>query len=609
MCGICGMIGSADGAIVQRMTDALVHRGPDGGGTEIWPEEGLALGHRRLAIIDLTEAGRQPMASTDRRFAITFNGEIYNYRELRTELADRGHEFRTHTDTEVILAAYAEWGDGCLDRFRGMFAFALADFARREVFLARDRFGIKPLVWARNGNRLLFASELRSLLASGLVARTPDPQAIWDYLSLGSVPQPATILREARALEPGCALRVGFGGQTVREWRWWSLFEATQKRRDGLANLSMEAAAEAIRDQLASATQAHLVADVPVGAFLSGGIDSAAMVAAMKQLVPTPIRTFTVGFEQRHADFSEVDAARKTAIHFQTQHREVVITDAEAAASFDAIIAALDQPSIDGANTFFVARAAAQSVKVVLAGLGGDELFAGYPHFRRHRLAAGCPRLLASPLRLLPDRFRHNLMLPALSPAERLATLRCQMYDGEKRRVLRPDFLHGLSPAPLARLPEPSLHAELDNVDQLSLYELEGYLARTLLRDGDAMSMAHALEVRPILLDHRLAEFAFALPSRLKLVKDRGKAVFLAALEGLLPAAIRNRPKRGFELPLLRWVAGPLHARAEAAFASTTAREMFTDAFLKDARKRLRAPQPRDFRLWAYFVLIEWLSR
>jgi asparagine synthase (glutamine-hydrolysing) len=262
---------------------------------------------------------------------------------------------------------------------------------------------------------------------------------------------------------------------------------------------------------------------------------------------------------------------------------------------------------MDGANTFFVARAAAERVKVVLTGLGGDELFAGYPHFRRHRLAARLPRHLLAPLRLLPDRFRHNLMLPALTEAERLATLRCQMYEREKREALNPDFLGSFAPLGSERLPAASLAKGLDAIDQLSLYELEGYLARTLLRDGDAMSMAHALEVRPILLDHRLAEYAFALPSGHKLVRGQGKAVFLAALSNLLPEAVRQRPKRGFELPLLRWLSGPLRERADAAFASETARGLFSAAFLSDARDRLRAPSPRDFRLWAHFVLVEWL--
>jgi asparagine synthase (glutamine-hydrolysing) len=601
------MIGHPDRETVAQMTDSLAHRGPDAAGVQMWPEQGVAFGHRRLAIIDLSEAGRQPMRSADGRLAITFNGEIYNYRELRAQLSDRGHAFRTHTDTEVLLASYAEWGEGCLDRLRGMFAFAIADFAQGEVFLARDRFGIKPLVWAQAGGCFLFASELRALLASGMVSRTPDPQAIWDYLSLGSVPQPATILRDAQALLPGRALRVSFAGELVREWRWWDLHAATAERREERASWTMERAAAALREQLEDATRAHLVADVPVGAFLSGGVDSAAMVALMGRLVEEPVRTFTVGFEHQHADLSETSAAQQTAEHFGTRHREVVISDREAADSFDQLLQALDQPSMDGANTFFVSRAAAEDVKVVLTGLGGDEFFAGYPHFRRHRLAARFPRLLCSPLRALPDRFRHNLMLPALAEGERLATLRCQMYDAEKRDVLAPDFLGRSALLPSSRLPEPSLRADLDVIDQLSLCELEGYMPRTLLRDGDVMSMAHALEARPILLDHQLAEFAFSLPSHLKLAGGQGKAVFLAALRDLLPPAVLDRPKRGFELPLLRWLSGPLRERGDDAFASAAARRLFRPDFLEDARRRLRSPSPRDFRLWAYLVLVEWL--
>jgi len=600
------MIGCADRDAVGRMTETLAHRGPDASGVQAWPESGLAFGHRRLAIIDLSEAGRQPMASADGQLAITFNGEIYNYRELRVQLRDRGHEFHTQGDTEVLLAAYAEWGVDCLSRLRGMFAFAIADFARQEVFLGRDRFGIKPLVWARGQNCLLFASELRALLASGQVSREPDPQAIWDYLSLGSVPQPATILRDAHALLPGHAMAVSFTGEIRREGRWWDLHEATAETRRQHANLPFSTAVETLRERLDDATRAHLVADVPVGAFLSGGIDSAAMVGLMSRLTDQPVRTFTVGFEQRHADFSETAAARQTAEHFHTEHTEVIVTDAQAAADFPAILAAMDQPSMDGANTYFVAQAAAEQVKVVLTGLAGDELFAGYPHFQRHRLAARFPRALCAPLRLLPDRCRHNLMLPGLTKSERLATLRCQMYAKEKCRVLNPEFLADFSPLSIERLPD--LHGDLDPIAQLSLYELEGYMARTLLRDGDAMSMAHALEARPILLDHQLAEFAFSLPADHKLKVGQGKAVFLAALSDILPAPLLHRPKRGFELPLLRWLAGPLRPRAEAAFSSPMARQFFTPAFLADARHRLLAPTPRDFRLWPYFILLEWLQ-
>ena len=357
------------------------------------------------------------------------------------------------------------------------------------------------------------------------------------------------------------------------------------------------------------------MADVPVGAFLSGGVDSAAMVGLMSRRVRTPIRTFTIGFESRHQDFSETEQAAETARFFGTDHHEITITDHEAAAAFDSLLESMDQPSMDGTNTWFVSRAAAGEVNVVLTGLGGDELFAGYPHFRRHAWAARCRhalgplRPLMAPLRWLPDRCRHNLMLPALDEAERLATLRCLMTEREKEKILHPDFRVDGEDASLARLLARGCRPGLDPMKQLSLCEIEGYMVRTLLRDGDVMSMAHGVETRPILLDHQVAELAFALPPEYAMHGGRTKAVFHAALDDLLPENIRQRPKRGFELPLLRWLAGPLRGQAEAALASTTARAIFGEGFLVRARRHLRHPGPRDFRLWPIVVLIEWLRR
>ncbi len=614
MCGIAGTIGLADRAVIEAMTEALRHRGPDDGGIGLWPHAPLALGHRRLAIIDPGPAGRQPMSWGDGRYAITYNGELYNYKELRAELERRGAAFQTRTDTEVVLAAYAAWGEACLERFRGMFAFALADFAEGTVLLARDRFGIKPLVYAAAPGRLLFASELRALRASGLVPGALDREAVRHYLSLGAIPPPRTVLRAARALLPGHALAVALDGSVRRHWRWWDLLRESRVHAESVRRLGFRDAAARLREHLEEATRYHLVADVPVGAFLSGGVDSAAMVGLMARYVPEPIRTFTVGFETRHADLDETAAAARTARHFGTRHTEMVLTDAEAAASFDAFLDALDQPSGDGANTWFVSRAAARDVKVVLTGLGGDELFAGYPHFRRHAWAAalappdsGVPALLR-PLRWLPERFLHSLMLPALSLPERLATLRCLMGPRELARSLGPALV-GAAPEPLESLCAASCREGLDPVAQLSAAELEGYLPRTLLRDGDALSMAHSLEVRPILLDHVLAGFAFALPASHKLRHGRGKAVFLEALRDVLPDEVRRRPKRGFELPLLRWLQGPLRGRAEEALASDTAAALFSPRFLGEARSRLPAPCPRDHRLWAYVVLVEWVRR
>jgi len=614
MCGITGTIGWADEKMIQRMTAALDHRGPDADGVRLWPDMPAAFGHRRLAIIDLTDAGRQPLCTRDGRYWITFNGEIYNYRELRAQLVDKGVAFSSHTDTEVVAAAYGIWGTACLQRFRGMFAFAIVDTAEQTVFLARDRFGIKPLYYTRTRDGLAFASEIRAFTAAAVVSPRADRQAIWDYLSLGSVAQPRTILHGVRMLEPGHWMKVDRRGKTREKACYWDLVDATETARSTLQSIQPREAAEQLRAKLDAATACHVVADVPVGAFLSGGVDSAAMVGLMAGHVSYPVQTFTVGFEDQHSLLNETDAARRTAAHFGTDHHEVIVTDAEAAASFEPVVQALDQPSMDGANTFFVARSAGRTVKVALSGLGGDELFAGYPHFVRHSRAArlreklGVFSRLLAVTRLLPNRCRHNLMLPALTPVERAETLRCKAYEDDKTHLVNPSFLYGWKPEPLQTLYEPAVRRMKDPVSQLSLVELTGYMCRTLLRDVDTMGMAHGLEIRPILLDHELAQFAFALPSRVKLQAGRSKAVFADALADLLPRSVLSRPKRGFELPLMRWLSGPLKPHAQRVLGDRNARQIFRESVLRRGMLAVESPGPRDFRWWCIVVLLSWLE-
>ena len=614
----------ADEQVIAAMTDALVHRGPDDSGLHLDVRAGVALGHRRLAIIDLSSAGRQPMSYDAGRYWITYNGEVYNYRELRRELEGQGHTFRTQTDTEVVLAAYAQWGEECLHRFRGMFAFAIYDSAAGDgsesaagagrVFLARDRFGIKPVYYSSRPGAFVFASELKAMLASGLVSRRVDRQAIWDYLSLGSVPQPRTILADVKCLLPGHAMYLDLHGAVVCEFEYWDIADAASAlAADGRVPDRQAATAE-LQRQLDEATRFHMVADVPVGAFLSGGIDSSAMVGLMSRHVSRPIKTFTVGFENASPQADELKWAALAAERFGTEHTEVIITDNAIADCYDDIVRSIDQPSLDGANTYLVSRAASTSVKVALSGLGGDELFAGYSHFRRHLVAARLRRnhRAWAPLwrasRCLPDRFRHNLMLPALTPLERHATVRCHAYERDKAALTSTQFRSGIDLRPLTDFYTRHWRDELDTVTQLSYTELNGYMAHTLLRDVDAMSMAHSLEVRPILLDHVLATFAFMLPAAYKLGPDGSKSILTDALRDLLPTEILERGKRGFELPLLRWLAGPLRDRALGALASASAAAIFAPAFLRRARGQVAAPGRRDTRLWPYVILLEWLE-
>ncbi|HEX2210725.1 MAG TPA: asparagine synthase (glutamine-hydrolyzing) [Longimicrobium sp.] len=612
MCGIAGIVGPGARAALPGMLGEIAHRGPDDEGTWFDDARGVALAHRRLSIIDPTPAGHQPMASADGRLWMVYNGEVYNFAELRAELEGAGESFRSHTDTEVILAGWARWGPAVLPRLRGMFAFALWDAARGELFLARDRFGIKPLYWARTADgAFAFASEIAALLAGGVVSRRVDPQSVWEFLSYGAVAQPRTILADARALAAGHWMRVrGAETETVR---WWDLEEATRDRRRALADVPYPEAVEGVRERLRDAARAHMVADVPVGAFLSGGMDSTGVVGLASELVAHPLRTFAVGFEARHAALSELAWARKAAERFGTEHTEVVVTAADAAASFEALVEAWDQPSLDGTNTWFVSRAARARVPVSLSGVGGDELFAGYPHFRRFALGcrlapAGAPGL--EPFgRMLPRRWRGELQAIAAAPVQRLAAVRRLMTEEEKARAVAADLPRGESPAERVR---GMMREGLDPVQQVSYAEARGYLRDTLLRDVDAMAMAHALEVRPVLLDHELAEYVFALPARHKLAPGRSKPLLADALADVVPDAIARRRKMGFELPLNAWLGTVLRERARALLDGRAARELFAPAHLAALRTdldALAAGAPRPPRAWAHVVLLAYAER
>jgi asparagine synthase (glutamine-hydrolysing) len=447
MCGISGTIGLADRGVIEAMTEAIAHRGPDDGGIFVDTAGGVALGHRRLSIIDLSSAGHQPMGYWNDRYWTVFNGEIYNFMEIRSELEQRGHMFRSTSDTEVLLAAYAEWGAACLERLRGMFAFAVYDRASEEnggerVFLARDRFGIKPLYYARGNNVFLFASEIKALSASGLISNQVDYQSVWDYLSLGSIPQPRTILSDVKALLPGHAMTINSCGE-IKEFSYWDIVDRASGSFARVAKMDKIEATKELRRLLEEATRLHMIADVPIGAFLSGGIDSTAVLGLMSQYVSRPIRTYSIGFESSHARLNEFKWAKLAAERLKSDHTEVIVTGGEIAGQCDNMVRAIDQPSLDGTNTYLVSKAARIGVTVALSGIGGDELFAGYPHFQRFVRAAHwdkaglfpVKRLKKSLLRALPGRWLPDKHFLMLNPLSRLSTLRCLADEEEKQLI------------------------------------------------------------------------------------------------------------------------------------------------------------------------------
>jgi asparagine synthase (glutamine-hydrolysing) len=575
MCGIYGFVAAAGdlgdpalvGGTLAAMDRSIVHRGPDDSGSFV--DGRCALGMRRLSIIDLG-GGKQPIANEDGRVHVVFNGEIYNYRQLREGLLARGHRFRTSGDTEVLVHLYEERGDAVVDPLSGMFGFALWDQERQELLLARDRLGIKPLYYAPTPRGLVFGSELKSLICHPDVRRDVSPEALSHYLSFGHTPPDQAILDGVRKLPPGHLLRYRRGEVTVR--RYWDLRAPADKAAQPID--PREAAAE-VRQLLRDAVRSHLTSDVPVGAFLSGGVDSASVVGTMAELGARP-KTFSIGFEED--DFNELGYARQIARKFGTDHHELVVRP-DAWALTEKLVWFLDEPfaDISAIPTWLVSQLAAEQVKVVLSGDGGDEVFAGYDRYAwtvaEERRFGWLPRparsLLTRLSAALPDRAHGKNFLRHIAQPTHL-----RYVDGEslfaephKRRLLGPALVQALAQRRVdAGAPTAARRALLDGasgdlVRRLLYLDTMTYLPLDILTKVDRMTMAHSLEARPPLLDHTLVERIFRLPSSLKLAPDgTQKAVFKRAVADLLPREILARPKRGFAVPIAHWFRGPLRA-------------------------------------------------
>lgn len=640
MCGICGVIGIEPAgkteAIVRRMMASMVHRGPDEEG--ILLASPVAVGMRRLSILDLP-GGSQPIWNENGTLAVVFNGEIYNFRSLRRELEASGHRFRTHSDTEVIVHAYEEWGKQCAERLNGMFAFAVVEMPQGRngppgsVFLARDRLGIKPLYYALIDGALLFASEVRALLASGCVPPRLSRQSLSAYLLFGSACEPLTLIEGVTSLPPGHAMSIPVGTPVrspVPAPYWPSGHNvdgsAITGRASGEASVSP---AQRIRSLLEDAVATHLVADVPVGVFLSSGLDSTAL-AALASRVRRGLHTFTVAFPD--SEFSEADQARRTAGSLGTEHCELTLSDAEMVARLDEAVAAFDQPSMDGINTYFVSWAARQAgLKVALSGLGSDELFGGYTSFhatsRVARIAA-LAHFFPGPLRTVTAKSVAVAGESASSPDRfRKASAAWLDPDGLPHayfftRLLFPPqtAAAGLRENPVSwpALPWWRWLAEsarqtssMDRFTAVSWLELRSYLMNTLLRDTDAMSMRHSLEVRVPFLDAPLVEYVLSLSESMKREAGRPKSLLIAALRGLLPEEIVAQGKRTFTFPWEHWLRGTLGRRVAAGLTDwSPALESHLDrGFALDVWKEFLRGRTTWSRPWSLYVLNEWVKR
>jgi asparagine synthase (glutamine-hydrolysing) len=615
MCGINGLYSSRNinfPALIGKMNDAISHRGPNSAGD--FQHGKVALGHRRLSIIDLSDAGTQPFFSEDGRLAIVFNGEIYNFKELKAEIGE--HNYQSGTDTEVLLVAYQKWGKDCLQKLNGMFAFAIYDKETEEIFIARDRIGIKPLYYYKTDSQFLFSSEIRGLLASKLVPRKLDKNSLADYLRYQTVHAPNTILQNVSVLPSGSFMLFKNGEFSIHNY--WN--PQSNQRKD--LPKSYEAVKGLVKDEFYKAVERRLVADVPFGAFLSGGIDSSAIVGAMSQISNTQTKTFSVTFDE--AEFSEAKYAQIIAKKFNADHHEIKLTPESFLEEIPLALNAIDHPSGDGPNSFIVSKVTKEAgVTMALSGLGGDELFAGYDVFKRLPSLASKNWItnFPKPMRQLAG-FGLRKMKPSVASSKISELLESDNFGLSNtypitRQVLLDDSIRQLltnkqlpKNAVQALVEKLNFNGDLPFLSQISILEMQSYMQNVLLRDTDQMSMASALEVRVPFLDHELVELALGISDSHKFPHSP-KRLLIESLGDLLPSEVVNRPKMGFVLPWADWLKNEMKSMAETSINNLAKRDIFEGDELKKLWNEFLIGNPSVTwsRLWPLIVLENWMEK
>ena len=621
MCGINGVFGldkiAKPKQLIQCMNEALAHRGPDAEGCFV--NDQVALGHRRLSIIDTSKKSNQPLFSKDHSITLVFNGELYNYVELKEEL--REFQFETSSDTEVLIAAYQKWGISCMEKFNGMFGFALWDDNQKALYIARDRIGIKPIYFYESDTHLVFSSEIRAMLKSGLVEKKLDKSALADYLRYQTVHGPRTIVQGIRLLPAGHFLKINQEETTLHEY--WNLISEQTKRT---YEPTREALHSRTKDLLHDSIRLRMRSDVPYGAFLSGGIDSSAIVGLMAEHTSHPVSTFNISFKEN--EFSEAKYARMVAKKFNTKHEEITLTSDTFKNLIPDALDAMDHPSGDGPNTFVVSKATKEAgVTMALSGLGGDELFAGYAIFTQS-LSLMNKRWLSSfspALRGLVGKL-YKTLKPSIS-SDKIAGILAEDYIELpyiypwSRTLYSDDVIAKVLTR--KKLPENAVKSKLlelldfkegagimPSLSQVSLAEINTYMSHVLLRDSDQMSMAHALEVRVPFLDHRLVEHALRIPDTLK-YPSAPKKFLIDALGDLLPSDIVDRPKMGFTLPWNIWMKSDLKSFCENHLKSLGKRAEFNENQIDSLWKGFLNNDPKLSwsRLWPLVVLGHWIEK
>ncbi len=625
MCGINGILGLKDLVLakqkVQAMNMTMKHRGPDDEG--VFVNDEIVLGHRRLSIIDLSAAGHQPMQSHDGRFQIVYNGELYNFKELKFELTrvvsgsnQQAYFFQTNTDTEVIIAAYARWGEECVNHFNGMYAFAIWDNLKKELFIARDRLGIKPLYYIYTNNTLAFSSEIRSLLASELIQRQLDENSLVDYLRYQTVHAPNTIVKGIKMLMPGHYMKSNNGKITIHSY--WNLKKNISHASDGKSYTEV---CKDVNHLLTKAVERRLIADVPFGAFLSGGIDSSAIVGLMTKVSTEKVKTFSVTFDE--SEFSESKYAQLIAKKFNTDHHEIKLNPADFLKELPNALKAMDHPSGDGPNTYIVSKATKEAgITMALSGLGGDELFAGYDVFKRSIALNKKAWLNAVPKFM---RGAGGSILTKIKPSiasEKIAEFLKQdainfktFYPLSRQVLMDKEILSILNKKELVenRVTQIITESQISNlksqISAVSIAEISTYMQNVLLGDADQMSMAHALEVRVPFIDYTLVEYVLGIPDKYKSTATP-KKLLVDSLGDLLPSEIVNRPKMGFTFPWKNWMQNEMKLFCEQKMVSLSKRKLFNEQGVMKLWKDFLSDNPKVTwsRIWYLIVLENWLQ-
>ncbi|MGN6415914.1 MAG: asparagine synthase (glutamine-hydrolyzing) [Pseudobacter sp.] len=616
MCGIAGILHyqpqTPEKWRIEKMSAAMEHRGPDGNGS--FSDEHIQLGHRRLSIIDLSQQAAQPMITTDNRYVIVFNGEIYNFKELRSSLPH--FNFQTCSDTEVILAAYITWKADCVHYLKGMFAFAIWDTEEKELFMARDRVGVKPLYLYFGKNFMVFASEVRAMMNSGLIPGELNKAALWEYLSFQSIGVPISIIKGVFQLDAGSVMIIRKG--RISKFRYWEPMPA----KSDFNHADLQLTKKNIHDLLFRAVEKRLVSDVQVGALLSGGIDSAAVVAIMARLTSVPVETFTIGLED--AAFDESPFAAMVAKKYNTSHHPIILKPRDLLDQLPEALNSVDMPSGDGINTWIVSKAIRQAgVKVALSGVGGDELFAGYPFFKQFLKAQKLDGVW-NKTTWIRKTLGGILKLSSSGKMERLARLidapDCSVsyFYPECRRILTPgqlskttSFSHSYDCLIGDRLL--NLRDELSTLpllSQITVADLMGYTQNTLLKDIDQMSMAVSLEIREPFFDYDLIEFLLRVPDHVK-YPTYPKSLMVESLNGMIPDEIVHRRKQGFVFPWEKWMRTELRSFCETYINRISQRQIIRPEGLQKLWKGFLKGDPscRWIDIWLFVVLEYWLER